>query len=352
MKKRIYSIILAALMVIVQIAALCTTVSAATSYSVKVSTGTYVEIKNLGSGKYLNVYGSKSASNTNITVYARDYTTGQKFRIASVGDGKYTFQPQCATSCRLNVYGNYSQNNSNVNTWTASGNPTQSWIIEYNSTLNGYVIRSADNPTYVLTATGSSNSSNVRLEKYSSSNKYQIWTSSAFAVTTTNTGASSNTSGTYNLCWPVSTSVSGYKWITSSLGARTAPVAGASVNHKGVDIGIPSNSNVLATADGVVKFVGYNSARGNYVVVYHASLGLTSIYQHLSSYSVKVGQNVTKGQVIAKSGNTGNSSGPHLHFELVLTSSAPTTVDCAWLSGAKLLDGHYDNKLISYEYRK
>lgn len=159
-------------------------------------------------------------------------------------------------------------------------------------------------------------------------------------------------SGTYKLCWPVSTSASGYKWITSSLGARSAPVAGASVNHKGIDIGVPTGSSILATADGVVRLVGYNSARGNYVVVYHPSLGLTSIYQHLSSYSVKVGQNVTKGQVIAKSGYTGNCSGPHLHFELVLTSSAPTTVDCAWISGAKLLDGHYDNKLISYEYRR
>lgn len=161
---------------------------------------------------------------------------------------------------------------------------------------------------------------------------------------------SSNT-GTYSLCWPVSTTASGYKTITSSLGARNAPVAGASVNHKGIDIGV-ANAKVLATADGVVKFVGSNSARGKYVVVYHQSLGLTSVYQHLSSYSVKEGQSVSKGQEIARSGNTGNSSGPHLHFELVLTSSAPSSVDCAWVGGAKLLDGHYNNSLIRYEYRK
>lgn len=162
----------------------------------------------------------------------------------------------------------------------------------------------------------------------------------------------SSNNGTYNLCWPVSTTASGYKTITSSLGVRNAPVAGASVNHKGIDIGIRTNSKVLATADGVVQFVGSNSARGKYVVIYHQSLGLTSVYQHLSSYSVKAGQSVSKGQEIARSGNTGNSSGPHLHFELVLTSSAPSSVDCAWASGAKLLDGHYANSLINYEFRK
>lgn len=162
----------------------------------------------------------------------------------------------------------------------------------------------------------------------------------------------SSSNGTYNLCWPVSTTASGYKTITSSLGVRNVPVAGASVNHKGIDIGIGMNSKVLATADGVVQFVGSNRARGKYVVIFHQSLGLTSVYQHLSSYSVKAGQSVSKGQEIARSGNTGNSSGPHLHFELVLTSSAPSSVDCAWASGAKLLDGHYANSLIHYEFRK
>ena len=163
---------------------------------------------------------------------------------------------------------------------------------------------------------------------------------------------STQTTSTYSLCWPVSTTASNYKTITSSLGVRNAPVAGASVNHKGIDIGVGTNSKILATADGVVKFVGSNSARGKYVVIYHKSLGITSVYQHLSSYSVKVGQSVSKGQEIARSGNTGNSSGPHLHFELVLTGSAPSSVDCAWFSGAKLLDGHYSNSLIRYEYRK
>jgi murein DD-endopeptidase MepM/ murein hydrolase activator NlpD len=156
----------------------------------------------------------------------------------------------------------------------------------------------------------------------------------------------------YNLCWPVSSSVAKYKNVTSSLGNRNDPISGEKASHKGIDIGVPTGSSVLATYDGVVKFVGSNSARGKYVVVYHNDIDLTSVYQHLSSYSVKVGQTVSKGQMIAKSGNTGKSTGPHLHFELVVSTKAPTSVDCAWQSGAKLIDGHYNSNLINYTYSK
>ena len=164
--------------------------------------------------------------------------------------------------------------------------------------------------------------------------------------------SSGNTNAKYNLCWPVSSAVSKYKNVTSSLGNRKDPVSGEKASHKGIDIGIPSGSNILATYSGVVKFVGKTSARGNYVVIYHDDIDLTSVYQHLSSYSVKAGQTVSKGQVIAKSGNTGKSIGPHLHFELVVTTKAPTSVDCAWKSGVKLIDGHYNSTLINYTYSK
>ncbi len=156
----------------------------------------------------------------------------------------------------------------------------------------------------------------------------------------------------YNLCWPVSSNVSKYKNVTSSLGNRNDPISGALASHKGIDIGIPTGSSVLATYNGVVKFVGSNSARGKYVVVYHDDIDLTSVYQHLSSYSVKVGQYVSTGQLIAKSGNTGKSTGPHLHFELVISTKSPTSVDCAWQSGAKLIDGHYNSNLINYTFKR
>lgn len=181
MKKNILSIVLAIVLTLSVFTSTSVSVSAASEYQVNVSTGSYVEIKNVGSGKYLNVYGSRSKSNTNITVYERDYTTGQKFMIEGSG-GKYTFKPKCATSCRLNVYGYSATQGSNVNIWTKSGNPTQAWVIKYIPDYKAYTICSADNTNYVVTATGSSNSSNVRLEKYKAGNKYQLWTCSAFSV--------------------------------------------------------------------------------------------------------------------------------------------------------------------------
>lgn len=156
-------------------------VTAASPYSVAVTTGKYFTVKNLGSGKMLNVYGSKSASNTNVTVYEKDNTKGQNFKFEKSGSS-YILIPQCATKCALNVYGTKAKNNANVNIWTKSGNDTQSWVIEYNSSLSGYIIRSANNKNYVLAATGTKNSSNVCIEKYDSSDKFQVWTSDAFKV--------------------------------------------------------------------------------------------------------------------------------------------------------------------------
>lgn len=145
-----------------------------------VKTDTYYSIKNLGSGKMLNVYGNGKADGTNVTVYSADNTSGQDFKFIANGDGTYVLQPECATSSALNVYGFSAEANSKVDIWTKSGHSTQSWIVEYNSSLNGYVIRSANNSSYVLAATGSKDSSDVRLAAYNASDKYQIWTSSAF----------------------------------------------------------------------------------------------------------------------------------------------------------------------------
>lgn len=168
----------------------------------------------------------------------------------------------------------------------------------------------------------------------------------------TNQINATNTSAQYKLCWPVSVSASGSKNITSRLGNRTAPVPGASVKHKGIDIGVPNGTNVFSTYGGVVTDVGSTNSRGNYVVIYHGDIGLTSVYQHLSSTYVVKGQTVNFGDTIGKSGSTGNVSGPHLHFELVITSSqAQSNVDCAWANGAQLLDGHYDNSMISYTFK-
>lgn len=117
------------------------------------------------------------------------------------------------------------------------------------------------------------------------------------------------------LSWPLSSSSPGYSNITSYFGYREQPVAGASTNHRAIDIGIPVGTPVYSAADGVVVTKGSSSVRGIYVMVKHAD-NLYTFYQHLSSVIVSQGQSVSRGQQIAKSGNTGIGSGPHLHFEV------------------------------------
>lgn len=103
--------------------------------------------------------------------------------------------------------------------------------------------------------------------------------------------------------------------ITSKFGPRNRPIAGASTYHKGVDIGTPIGSSVFAAAGGTVIYVGYMSSAGNAVMIDHGS-GITTCYYHLSQPLVSVGQTVSQAQVIALSGNTGVSTGPHLHFSV------------------------------------
>ena len=118
----------------------------------------------------------------------------------------------------------------------------------------------------------------------------------------------------YNLSWPVPTSSAAIGKITSAFGPRTAPTAGASTNHRGIDIGVPIGTPVYSAADGVVVLVSSSNARGNYVLIYHEGLGLSTLYQHLKSATVKAGDTVKYGSQVAISGNTGVGSGPHLHF--------------------------------------
>lgn len=117
------------------------------------------------------------------------------------------------------------------------------------------------------------------------------------------------TTGEY--AWPLP--VSGR--ITSPFGYRSAPTAGASTYHKGVDIAVPSGTKILACKEGKVVTAAYSSSAGNYVAVYHGG-GIYSYYMHCSQLTVTAGQRVKKGQVIAKSGSTGISTGPHLHFAI------------------------------------
>lgn len=103
--------------------------------------------------------------------------------------------------------------------------------------------------------------------------------------------------------------------ITSNYGPRNSPTAGASSNHKGIDIEVPEGTKVYACEDGKITTATSSSSAGNYVVIDHGN-GYKSKYMHNSELKVKVGDKVKKGDVIALSGNTGTSTGAHLHFQI------------------------------------
>lgn len=112
--------------------------------------------------------------------------------------------------------------------------------------------------------------------------------------------------------WPVTS-----RRVTSQFGPRNTGIKGASTNHKGIDIGgVGYTSQVVAAKAGTVIVSAYSSSYGNYVSVSHGS-GNTTVYAHLSSRKVSVGQKVKQGDLLGITGSTGISSGPHLHFEIV-----------------------------------
>ena len=126
------------------------------------------------------------------------------------------------------------------------------------------------------------------------------------------TGVVTSWMGAGGYMWPEKAS----KKITSPFGKRSSPGGIGSTNHKGVDIGgVGYTTQVLASKAGTVIVSQYSNSYGNYVVVSHGS-GNTTLYAHMSSRSVSAGQYVQQGQVLGITGSTGNSTGPHLHFEI------------------------------------
>lgn len=106
-------------------------------------------------------------------------------------------------------------------------------------------------------------------------------------------------------------------WISSDFGWREHPVDGGEKFHNGVDLGVNSGTDVLAFADGTVDYIGESEIYGQYLQLRHTG-GLTTFYAHCSELLVQQGQTVKAGERVALSGATGNSTGPHLHFEMKL----------------------------------
>jgi murein DD-endopeptidase MepM/ murein hydrolase activator NlpD len=113
------------------------------------------------------------------------------------------------------------------------------------------------------------------------------------------------------LTWPLT----GAMKVTSPYGERMHPIIGEEAFHRGVDLRAPYGSPILAPADGVVLYIGRKTAYGNMVVVLHGG-GIATVYGHLWKFAVQPYERVQKGQLLGYTGNTGFSSGPHLHFEV------------------------------------
>lgn len=105
------------------------------------------------------------------------------------------------------------------------------------------------------------------------------------------------------------------EFISSRFGYRADPINGHAAFHAGLDFAGPVGAPVYAAANGTVRFAGYNHGYGNIVEVDHGN-GLTTRYAHMSRFRTAVGQTVEAGQIIGAIGNTGRSTGPHLHFEV------------------------------------
>jgi len=109
--------------------------------------------------------------------------------------------------------------------------------------------------------------------------------------------------------WPVTGN------ITSGFGYRRSPFDASREFHPAIDIAAPRGTSVHATAAGTVRMAGWNGGFGNVIFLDHG-FGFVTVYAHLSRISVRVGQEVDKGQVIGLVGSTGRSTAPHLHYEV------------------------------------
>ena len=137
-----------------------------------------------------------------------------------------------------------------------------------------------------------------------------------------NTQGSGSVTGTGSLIWPCPST----NFITSRFGTRFHPIYQVYKTHYGVDIGASYGSSVFAADSGTVLSATYSASYGYYVVLYHGN-GTTTLYAHLSQLFVSAGDTVSQGTLIAYSGNSGASTGPHLHYEVSVGGSRVNPLD-------------------------
>ena len=135
-----------------------------------------------------------------------------------------------------------------------------------------------------------------------------------FAVPCEAAGDSRSPAATPSI-WPVAGAV------TSGFGWRLSPIEGSHEWHQGIDIAAETGTPVVSAANGHVLQSGWTEGYGYIVQIDHGS-GLTTVYGHNSAVTVRPGEKVRMGQVIAYAGSTGRSTGPHLHYEVRLSNTA------------------------------
>ncbi len=109
-------------------------------------------------------------------------------------------------------------------------------------------------------------------------------------------------------------------WIASNFGSRTSPFTGHRGMHHGIDVAAPKGTPIVAPADGVVVFAGWKSGYGKFFMIAHG-YGIVTRYGHCDEVLVKAGQRVTRGDKLATVGMSGRSTGPHLHYEVVVNGN-------------------------------
>lgn len=137
--------------------------------------------------------------------------------------------------------------------------------------------------------------------------------------------------------------------LTSGFGRRHHPILGYSLMHKGVDFGAAPGTPIQAAGDGTVEVAGFNGAYGNYVRLRHAD-GYATAYGHMSRIAVNPGARVRQGQIIGTVGSTGRSTGPHLHYEVIVQGKQTNPMNVRFPSGRKL-DGREFEKFRAHMAR-
>jgi murein DD-endopeptidase MepM/ murein hydrolase activator NlpD len=132
------------------------------------------------------------------------------------------------------------------------------------------------------------------------------------------------------------TPVDGFR-VSSGFGVRKHPILGYSKLHKGIDFAAPAGTPIYAGGDGVIEEAGRKGAYGNYVRIRHNGTYRTA-YAHLSRFAkgMKVGRRVRQGEVIGFVGSTGRSTGPHLHYEVIVSGKQINPLSVKLPTGEKL----------------